>query len=55
MDYLTFSGNMLTERGESNMGKKLLKDNIANIILTDESCRDYLVSIVSAAIKMDKE
>lgn len=37
------------------MQHKYLKDTVANIIFSDESCRDYLVSIVSKALNLDKK
>lgn len=34
--------------------KKFLKDKVASIIFTDESCREYIESVVSSAIGIDK-
>ena len=34
---------------------KYLSDKVANIIFSDESCRDYLVSVVSSALNLDKD
>jgi len=35
--------------------KKYLKDKIANIIFTDESCKEYVESVVSAALNIPLE
>lgn len=35
--------------------KKYLRDKIVNIILTDESCREYVESIISAALNIPLE
>ena len=32
-----------------------LKDKVANIIFSDEECRDYVVSIVAASLEIDRE